>query len=788
VIRSHLIFIYRNFKRSKTSLLINLVGLSIGLVSTLLIYLWIIDELTIDTFNENDGRLYQVMRNEPLNSRINTEEYTPGLLARSIGALIPEVEDAVAVVPPTISYKGVISAGDSKFYTTPQFADKDFFKLFTYQFIEGNKNTVLLDKNAISISEDLAIKLYKTTKNTVGKTVQYENEYFAGQYIIAGVFKSQSTASTKFDVLFSYDLFLDRRPEVREWSNGGPSTFLVLKEGAALRDIDNKITAVLHTKRPGTKETLFLQRFSERYLYGNYSNGVPIPGKIIYVRLLGVIALFILGIACINFMNLSTAKASRRMKEVGVKKVIGASRAVLMIQYIAESMLLTFISLFVALLATELLLPQFNLVTGKSLVLHFDLKLILALLTISLLTGLIAGCYPAIYLSGFNPANALKGKLSATNGELLTRKGLIVFQFIISIILILSVLVTYNQIKYVKTKYLGYEKDNVISFAKQGKLDKNFKSFLFQLKNTPGVVNASYMYGSLAGGVSSRSSGLTWDGQSFDQKNAKFDYLDVDFGLIETLNLKVEQGRSFSPEYGSDTAAIIFNKAAIKEMGIKDPIGKVVNFYGNRQIIGIVDDFHFESLFEKVKPFFFKIDYEDGGNILVRIKSGSEKIAIENIGKLYKEFNDGVPFEYKFLDEDYQVQYAFDNKVAILSRYFAGIAILISCLGLFGLAAFMVERRSKEIAIRKTLGCSDFGILSLLSTFFVRIILVAIFVAFPIGYLIMGNWLETFAYRISLQWWYFAFAGLLAFIMAWMAIASQIFIAIRINPVKYLKE
>jgi len=788
VIRHHLIFIYRNFKRFKTSLLINLVGLSIGLISTLLIYLWIVDELSTDRFNDNDGRLYQVMRNEPLNNRINTEEYTPGLLARSIETLIPDVENAVAVVVPNIAYKGVISAGNSKIYTTPQFADNAFFKVFTYQFIEGNKNRALLDKNAISISEEMAHKLFKTAKNIVGKTITFENEYFAGQYIIAGVFKSQSSASTKFDVLFSYDLFLEKRPEVKEWSNGGPSTFLVLKKDAAIRNVDSKITELLHTKRPGTKETLFLQRFSERYLYGSYANGTPIPGKIIYVRLLGVIALFTLGIACINFMNLSTAKASRRMKEVGIKKVIGANRSILIIQYIAESMLLTFISLFIALLATELLLPQFNLISGKSLALHFDLKLILALLSISLLTGLIAGSYPAVYLSGFNPADALKGKLSNTNGELLTRKGLIIFQFIISIILILSVLITYNQIKYVKTKYLGYEKDNIISFAKQGKLDKNFKSFLSQLKNTPGVVNASYMYGSLAGGISSRSGGLSWDGQAFHKKNAKFDYLDVDFGLIETLNLKIEQGRSFSTEFGSDTAAIIFNKAAIREMGIKDPIGKVVNFYGNRQIIGIVDDFHFESLFEKVKPFFFKIDYEHGGNILVRIKSGSEKLAIENIRQLYKEFNDDLPFEYRFLDDDYQVQYAFDTKVAILSRYFAGIAILISCLGLFGLAAFMVERRSKEIAIRKTLGCSDFGILSLLSTFFVKTILIAIFVAFPIGYLIMGNWLETFAYRISFQLWHFAFAGLLAFVMAWTAIASQIFMAIKINPVKYLKE
>jgi len=784
----NLLLIYRNFKRFKISFFVNLIGLSIGLASTLLIYFWIEDELSIDKFNKKDSQLYQVMRNEPLNNTINTEEYTPGLLARSLASSIPNVEHAVAVVTPNITYKGVLSDGVSKSYATPQFADKDYFNVFTYQFIEGDKNTVLLNKSAVSISERMALKLFKTTKDVIGKTVSFENEYFDGQYIISGIFKSPSNASKQFDILFSYELFLERRPEVRDWSNGGPSTFVILKKDAEIADVNRDITRLLLIKRKNTNETLFVQRFSERYLFGSYENGIPIAGRMVYVRLFGVISLFVLGIACINFMNLSTAKASRRMKEVGIKKVMGAKRGALMVQYIGESMLLTFISLFVALLATELLLPQFNAITGKSLTLHFDIKLILTLFGISVFTGLVAGSYPAFYLSGFNPINALKGQLSSTKGELITRKGLVVFQFIVSIVLIISVLVTYKQIKFVQNKNLGYEKDNIISFAKQGKLEKNFKSFISQLKNTPGVMNASYMYGSLAGGVSSRSGGLSWDGQSIGQKNTQFDYLDVDFGLIETLNIKIEQGRSFSPEFGSDISAIIFNKAAIKAMGINNPIGKTVNFYGNRQIIGVVDNFHFESLFEKVKPFFFKIDYERGGNILVRIKSGSEQMAIENIEKLYREFNEGTPFEYKFLDDDYQAQYTLENKVAILSRYFAGIAIMISCLGLFGLAAFMVERRSKEIAIRKTLGCSDLGIISLLSTFFIRIIFIAIAVAFPLGYFIMGDWLQSFAYRISIEWWYFALAGILSFTMAWIAIATQIFIATRINPVKYLKE
>ncbi|RZK02417.1 MAG: ABC transporter permease, partial [Flavobacterium sp.] len=360
VIGHHLLFISRNFKRFKVSFFINLIGLSVGLVSTLLIYFWIKDELKIDNFNEKNSQLYQVLRNEPLNNTINTEEYTPGLLARSIVSTIPEVENAVAVVPPNHTYNGVISNERSKIFVSSQFADHDFFRVFTYDFIAGDKNTVLLNKSAISISEQLAVKLFSTTDNVIGKTISFENEYFAGSYLISGIFKSQLSASTKFDVLFNYDLFLERRSEVKEWSNGGPSTFVVVKQNADINNVADKITRLFLSKRQNTKETLIIQRFSERYLYGTYENGVPVAGRMIYVRLFGLIAFFILGIACINFMNLSTAKAARRMKEVGIKKVLGANRGGLIVQYIGESMLLTFISLFIALLATELLLPQFN--------------------------------------------------------------------------------------------------------------------------------------------------------------------------------------------------------------------------------------------------------------------------------------------------------------------------------------------------------------------------------------------------------------------------------------------
>jgi putative ABC transport system permease protein len=345
-----------------------------------------------------------------------------------------------------------------------------------------------------------------------------------------------------------------------------------------------------------------------------------------------------------------------------------------------------------------------------------------------------------------------------------------------------------QKIQFIQTKNLGYDKDNIISFAKEGKLEKSYPAFISQIKNIPGVINASYMYGNVAGDVSSRSGGFSWGKQTPGEQRTQFDYLDVDYGLIETLGLKLESGRTFSKDFGSDSSAIIFNEAAIKAMGLKDPIGKIVMFYGKRRIIGVLKDFHFESLFEKVKPFFFKIEHETGGNILVKIKSGTERATISRIGKLYKEFNEGFPFEYKFLDEDYQAQYTAENRIALLSRYFAGIAVFISCLGLFGLTAYMVERRLKEIAIRKTLGCSEFGIIYLLSTYFTGIIFAAILIAFPVSYLLVKNWLDSFAYKISLEWWYFTGAGFLALLTAWVAVGTQIFKVARINPAVCLKD
>jgi putative ABC transport system permease protein len=786
--RHNLLLIYRNFKLFKVSFLINLIGLSTGLICTLLIYLWINDELRIDSNNQNDELLYQVMKNETAGDGIQTEAFMPGMLAREIKKTIPKVSNSVAVVPPSSVYTGILSNGTSFLYATPQFVDQEYFKVFACEMIAGNKDKMLINNNAVSISEEMAIKLFNTTKNVVGKTLKFENEYVNGQFLITGIFNSEPRASAKFDILFSYNLFLERRPEIREWNNGGPSTYVVLEKGASIDQVNTNLSRLLQIKRSGTQEQLFLQRYSERYLYNKYENGKPIGGRIVYIRLFFLIAVFIMGIASINFMNLSTARASRRLKEIGVKKVMGAQRRSLMLQFLGEALFLSLLSTPFALIVVELLLPEFNEITGKQLVLTFDWNFTIVLLTIAGVTGLLSGSYPALYLSDFNPASALKGHLPNTTHERLIRKGLVVFQFVVSMLLIVSVIVIYKQIQFIQTKDLGYDQEHILSIPKNGNLEKNYDTFRTELKKEPGVVNVSFMFGNLAGGISSRSGGFSWSSQSPDRTATKFNYLDIDFDLIETLGLQLKSGRSFSRNFGSDSSAIVFNEAAIKTMGISDPVGKTVEFYGKKQIIGVVKDFHFESLFEKVKPFFFKIDREKGGNILIRIKSEAETTTLKNIQLLFNKFNKGTPFEYRFLVRDDQEQYISEQRLAILSRYFASIAVLISGLGLLGLAIFTVENRLKEIAIRTTLGCSKSGIAYLLSKDFLKTMMLSILVAFPLSYILSKNWLDGFAYKIHLNPLIFLTAGLISLLMVALAVGMQIYNVYKMNPAKTLKQ
>jgi hypothetical protein len=799
----HLLLTYRTFLRFKGSFLINLVGLSTGLACTLLIFLWVNDELSMDKFHENDKRLYQVMHNLPNgDGSISTIPGTPGMLADALAGEMPELERTTSVVPAEwFPEKGILSHGNVRIKAGGQFVGKGYFQLFTCPLVAGDPNGVFQDKYNVGISDELATQLFDGANNALGKTIAWKQGQFSGTYRITSVFsKPPAHTTAPFDLLLNYALFLDKRPELQDWGNSDPNTFVLLREGADAARLNDKIRNFLQSKTKAADNSLFLQRYSDRYLHGQYENGAVAGGRIAYVRLFSIIAAFILTIACINFMNLSTARASRRTKEVGIKKAIGADRQSIIFQFLGESLLMALGALLVALLLVGLLLPGFNDITGKALSLTFSPDVVLSIFTITLFTGLLAGSYPALYLSGFKPAAVLKGKLRGPAGELWVRRGLVVFQFTLSVILIVSVLVVYQQIAYVQTKNLGYNRDNIMHFtmdtreeadpsyfAEGGTFEKNAETLLNEVKNVPGVIQATNAGGHNLTGQHGGMNGIDWR-EGPDDEQMDFSNLQVGYDFIELFGIQLTEGRAFSRNQSNERLKVVFNEEAIRLMGLKDPVGKTVRVWGQeKQIIGVAKNFHYESLYEEVKPCIFQ--FEPRGNIIMlKIAAGRERETIDRLTEFYRKQSPGLPFEYTFVDQDYQALYVAEQRVSVLSRYFAGIAILISCLGLLGLAAFTAERRKKEIGIRKVLGASEAGIVYLLSNDFTRLVGVAIVIALPLSYLLAREWLAGFAYKITLGPWYFLLAGLLALGTALLTVGLQAFKAARTNPVQGLKE
>jgi putative ABC transport system permease protein len=784
MLKHNILLAFRNFKRSKGTFFINLIGLSTGLTCTLLIYLWANDELQKDNFFEKEDQLFQVMENRVQAQGIWTAQSTSGVMAESLVKDMPEVQYAAHT---TWVSEATLSVEEKDVSAKGNFVGVDFFNIFSYEMKQGDRNKVLSDKNSIVISEPLALKLFNTTENVLGKSIVHQHDQ---EYIISGIMKVPSNSSLQFDFVLSFEKYKDIVGiDNFHWGSTHPFGYVLLKPGTNVDDFNKKIADYVKVKTNNevTHRTLFVSPYSKTYLYNKYENGVQAGGRITYVKMFSLIAVFILLIACINFMNLSTAKASRRLKEIGIKKAIGAQRKTLIVQYLGESLLLTFASLVIALMLVQLFLPQFNVITDKQLGLNFKPEMLVSFFGIVVFTGVVSGSYPALYLSHFNPAVVLKGKISSGVGELLARKGLVVFQFTVSVIFIVSVLVIYRQIEFVQSKSLGYNKDNLIYFGMQGKLRESRETFLEEIKKVPGVISAS----SIAHGMTGHNSGtyrLEWPGKNPEDKT-EFEHAAVDYGMIETLDVEMIGGRTFSKDFGSDSSAIIFNEAAIKFMGLEDPLGKTIKLWGEeRQIIGIVKDFHFESLHKKVGPFFFRLEPNSTYLFMARIAGGKEKETLEQLGNVFQKFNPDFLFDFKFLDEQYRAQYASEERISILSGYFAGLAILISCLGLLGLAAFSAERRLKEIGIRKALGASVSGIVFLLTSDFTKVVFVAIVIALPVSYFLAAEWLEGFAFKIPLGPWYFLAAGIIALLIAGLTVGTQAVKAASINPSKCLRD
>lgn len=781
----NLLIILRNFKRFKSSFLINLLGLSTGLACALLIYLWVRDELNIDKFHAAGDRLLQVMeyqKNSETNIRVT--DSTPGLLAEKIASDVPEVEYTAVVTPPYWFEPFQFEYKEKLFATRALYASKDFLKMFSFDLLVGNAQDVLKDKQSIVISESTARALFGDVSEALGKAIEVDKKE---SFTVAAILKDiPNNSSLQFDAIFSFEKYKEINPGVLNWLNSSPMTFATLRQDADRATFDNKIKDIISSQINEKHRTLFSRRFDEQYLHGNYTaQGIQSGGRIENVLMFSMIACFILAIACVNFMNLSTARASNRLKEVGIKKTVGAGRFTLISQFMGESMLMSFLSLLVAVLLVDVILPQFNLITGKQLDLQISLGLVLSLVGITLITGFVSGSYPALYMSSFNPATVLKGKLHSSWSELWIRKGLVVFQFALSVIFIVAVLVVYNQIEYLQHKDIGYDRESLVYFQMKGKTETSREAFLNEVKSLPGVVGASTISESLVGG--GNTTGLEWEGKDPNDRTP-FAIRPANYGMLELLNLHLVDGRYFSREH-HDSLNVVLNEAAVKAMGMKDPVGKTIGLGPFKPtIVGVVKDFHYESLHYSIAPMFFILAPQYTRKVMVKLAAGDPRPTIEKIQRLHKEFNPEFPFEFRFLDEDYNAQYNSEIRVSMLSRYFAGIAIIISCLGLFGLASFTAERRFKEIGIRKALGSSNFGIVYLLSADFTKVVGMAILIALPVSFFVLKEWLDNFVFKISLEWWYFIGSGALALAIAWLTVASQAARASRINPVSCLRS
>ena len=584
-----------------------------------------------------------------------------------------------------------------------------------------------------------------------------------------------------------FDWLVEADEHAIGWNSDYAETFIILKNGTDVNNFNKKIAKYYDERRAHFKSfTLFVQKYSDRYLFGKFENGKLIGGRIEYVRLFSIIAFFILLIACINFMNLATAQASNKMKEIGVKKTIGATRKALTIQFLSASVMMVFLSLLVAAVGVGYILPYFNKITAKQIALHFDATILFYIIGIILITGLVAGSYPALYLSKFNPVKVLKGIRISAGSEKWVRKGLVVFQFALSVVFIVAILAIGEQMKYIQNKNLGYDRDNVLCF-KRPNYERNPETFMAELKNNPGVVNASNMYWGVLDGTDSQA-GFSWTGNP-EEKKVLFQSPRIGYDVVETMGMELLAGRSFSRENQDTDKRVLINESALKLMGLKNPIGKSVGIGSTREaeVIGVVKDFQYGSIHKKVEPMILR--FRPGGrDILVKIKAGSESKVIEHAKGVFKKFHPGHPFKFSFMDEDYQALYEAEQRVSILSKYFGLLAIIISCLGLFGLAAFTAEQRTKEIGVRKILGASSWSIVSMLSADFSKLVGIGILIALPASYFISQKWLDNFAYQIDMQWWIFASAALLTFLIAWVTVGYQTFRAATVNPVKSLRD
>ena len=775
----------RNLFKYKTFSLVNLLGLLVGLTCFLLIGLWIRDELSYDQFHTFSHRLYRVMeRARYSDGEVFTQASAPGPLGQMIKAEVPEV-----VYASTMDWwtNTIIGYDNQSVKEAGRYVGEDFLKMFSFPLLHGDKERALSEPNSIVISRKLADKLFPGV-DPMGKMVKVADRL---EHLVTGVVADLPTNTVfEFEFLLPVNDFLERNAWARDWNNNGLITWVMLDEGADVDAVNLKIKDFLKERSEQDQTELFLQPLTDVYLRTDYENGTYAGGgRIEQVRLFGMIALLLLLIACINFMNLSTARASIRAKEVGVKKVIGAGRPWLALQFLGEAVLMCVLAAVVSLLVLDLLLPWFNQFTGKELAFPFgEISTWLLFGGIILVTGLLAGSYPAFALSSFRPIVVLKGKTSSATKGALLRKGLVVAQFSIAVFLIGSMLVIQQQMDFLKNENLGYEKEQLLFVTMNPQIQSKYNSFKAELANLPGVQSVAASHSQLTEFFNS-SSELHWEGKDpSDDRQFIFETVTPDY--LTTIGASLVEGRDFSTDHPADTSNFIINESAVQQMGLQPPLlGQSLEMWGSQgQIVGVVKDFHFTSLKSTIKPLVLIMNSPYVWTANVRLDGRQIPETLRQMERICQQYSPAYPFEYAFADEAYQRLYENEQVVSRLSSIFAFLAIFVSCLGLFGLATFMAERRHKEISIRKVLGATAGSVVGLLSKDFLQLVLIALVVASPLAYYFMDQWLQDFAYRIDMPWWVFVLAGGLAVGIAFFTVSLQSVKAALADPVESLRS
>ena len=784
MIKNYFKIAWRNLFRNKGFSATNLLGLTIGITCTILISLWVKDELTYNKFHTNYSSIYKIYANRDFNNQVFTDQNMVLPLASSIEKAIPQIKHAVVT---THRQEHILAYGDKKIKKEGYTAGDNFFDMFSWKFIKGNAATALHDAYSIVLTQSTA-KAFFGNHDPINKVIRVDNEYDAKVTAIVDDVPGNSTLQFDFVNAFNYDNDYLKRA-MTNWQNSSWDVFVQVNQQADLKQVEKSINDIKYQHDEGDKKisTYFAFPMNKWRLQSEFKDGKNIGGMIEYVRLFSIIAIIILLIACVNFMNLSTARSEKRAREVGVRKTLGSGKRQLVFQFFSESIILVSIAFVLSVLVVFLLLPFFNELVDKHLSLDLSQPLFwLAAIILIIFTGVVAGSYPALYLSSFNPVKVLKGTFLAGKKSALPRHILVIGQFAISILLISATIIIYQQIQHIKNRDIGYDPNNLIMVPSSEDTQKNYAAINDELLKT-GVVSIVNRSFSPITSIWWKMPAPDWDGKPAGAQLIVAG-MATDINYTKTMGVKILEGKDFSGVPG-DSANMLINEAAVKAMGLKNPIGTQFGRGTNKHtVIGVTSNIVMESPFKAVDPMLVYFDPGNSNSINIRLKSSVKpQLAIKAIEKIFIKYNPAVPFDYKFVDEEFGKKFLTEDLISRITNIFAGLAIFICCIGLAGLASFTIEKRIREIGIRKVMGATLQQLLLLISKDFLKLVLIAFVIATPIAWWFMNDWLEKYPDRITISIWLFGAVGLLILLLALVVVCLNTMKAAIANPIKSLR-